>query len=262
MSAILMDGYLGYIQLTEKDYMLNEGITPQRVTTFVTKQINGIENKLKKFGVNVSQIKRKAKSMVPMLKREYEAGKSIDEVSKILMKAARQTVISYLTKAKHEIAEFGVSEKIILSLAGFIIILFINSFLLSFASAFLNPQLALNITAIVVAPMVEEAVKNYFIQMNMPWIGTSIVFGIEAIMYIMTLASKGLNIPKTVIVRLVSLLMHFTTTYIQKKVIESSKSEIDKSQKIFTAWIIGVGIHASWNIFATIMNDEISAWAS
>ena len=104
----------------------------------------------------------------------------------------------------------------------------------------------------VVAPMTEEALKNYFIQMKMPWMGVSIVIGLEADMYLTNMIRKGYNIPMAVLARVVALAIHFSTTFIQKKIIESGEDKYGDSDRAFIAWMVGVAIHASWNTFVTL----------
>jgi hypothetical protein len=60
------------------------------------------------------------------------------------------------------------------------------------------------------------------------------------------------------IVRLSSLLLHFTTTFIQKKIIE--KGEENKKDYLFTAWIAGVAVHSMWNILAAVYQENIAGW--
>ena len=253
----LLDNYLVEVQLNLNNLTLTESQIENlcesisfdklgKVNQFVTGRMEKI---LKSHKVNVSKIKTQSARLKNDLIKLYEDGKTPEQASKIMVKKASVIVKDAANKVIENAKDLDLSEKVMIGIIGFIIIIVINTAILGMLLRYAGIQAATYITTIIVAPMVEEATKAYFIDLGMPWVGTGIVFGIELGMYMFTLISLGANKVRALLVRLITLLVHFTTTFIQKKIVE--KNEDDETAKI-KAWAVGVGIHMSWNLFGMI----------
>jgi len=263
---ILINNYLGFLQsiershvITETDYLI-EIISKEKLTNLTKKQLEFIEKTLVKFKINISSLKSKAKQQAYKLKAEFDKGKTPEEVSDKMMQHVSKEVKYALKKSKDKIKELSTTKKIVFGIIAFLIIFYVNTIISQLLLLVVsNPTTVVSIIALVVAPLVEETAKSFFIKKDMPWIGTSVVFGLEAIHYIAQLIfSGGAAIAKMAVVRLAALLMHFSTTYIQKKIIE--KGEAEDKDRAFIAWTVGVGIHISWNAMALLINDKTTAW--
>lgn len=260
-NQILIDNYLGFLHSIERSYMINEQdyliemISKEKLVNLTQKQLKYIEKALIKMKVGVASVKAKAKSFSVKLKKDYDKGMSSDQASKQITSDAVSVVGKALYQVKDKVLEMSMGEKILVGICAFLIIIYINTVLGSIAVLTLGPEIGSTIISVIIAPMVEEAAKNFFIREKMPWVGTSIVFGAEALHYIYQLFHAGLGgLSKILILRLAAILMHFSTTYIQKKIIESGED------REFIAWIVGVGIHSSWNILGILLNQKIGAW--
>lgn len=263
--TLLLDNYLVDLQfpgfnLTESEIEhLCESVTPdklKKVNNFVTGKMETI---LKQHKVPVAKIKAQALLMKKDIVNSYKRGDSSEKVSKIISKKAIGLAKRAVDKAQRSFDEMEFGEKVLIGIIGFVVILIVNSIIGSVIMSLgsLGAIEAGKVTAIIVAPIVEEAAKAYFISQGMPWVGTGIVFGIEMGLYVLQLLAAGGKLVKVLILRITSLLMHFTTTYVQKTIVDKAK-EGEEDKAAFIAWVTGVGIHMAWNIFATVANPQIS----
>ena len=259
---ILIDNYLGYIQtyertqvIAELDYLV-EIIAIDKLKNLTQKQLKFAEKTLSKLKINVGALKVKGAAVGRRLKADFDKGKTPEQVSAQLTKQIAKDIKNSLKRSKEAIYKLSLGKKIAISIVALLIVFYVNTMLATLLTLVIsNPATVGKVVAIVIAPMVEEAAKNYFIQQGMPWTGTAIVFGIEAIQYILTLIFVGgAKLTKTILLRLTSLLMHFSSTFVQKKIIESGED------REFIAWTVGVGIHASWNALALFLDAKIIAW--
>ena len=157
----------------------------------------------------------------------------------------------------------------LISLGAFIVIIIAGSIIQGltvggFILAGATPMMFMVFNAVVVAPMLEEAVKNWFIQKNMPWVGTGVVFGIELVMYVFSIMAAGGSLPAALVARLAGLLMHFGTTAIQKYMMDKDKDKGydvmpgQQKQTVLLAWSTGVLIHATWNALAIMYSKDLN----
>jgi len=263
---ILINNYLGFLQSIEQSYVITETdylieiISKEKLTNLTKKQLEFVEKTFAKYKINISSLKSKAKQQAYKLKAEFDKGKTPEEVSNKLVLHVSKEVKNVLKKSKDKIKEISTTKKILISIIAFLIMVYVNTIISQLLLLVIsNPSTIISIIVLVVAPMIEEASKNFFIKKDMPWIGTSVVFGLEAVHYIAQLIfSGGAAIARMAVIRLVALLMHFSTTYVQKKIIE--KGEAEEKDRAFIAWTIGVGIHVSWNALALLINDKTTAW--
>ena len=93
----------------------------------------------------------------------------------------------------------------------------------------------------------------------MPWIGTGVTFGLEFIHYLGQALFGGASVViKYAIARLSPLLMHFATTYVQKKIIEKGEEKGEDAR--FKAWVVGVGIHSLYNLTAVLLRNNLDSF--
>jgi ABC-type iron transport system FetAB permease component len=261
-----LDQYLGYLNayentivMTEHEYIM-ELTSPEKLKELTQKQIHHIEKYLKKFKIGVEKLKSKAKQQGIQIKKEFDSGKTPEEAVKNLTKIAANDIGMALRASKDNIQKLSTEKKVAIAIGIFLLIFYFNTLLMVLLSSVItNPALITPIVSIIIAPMVEELAKNYFIKKEMPWVGTGVVFGLELVHYLMNVIFGGATvIAKFLVVRVATLLMHFTTTYVQKKIIE--KGEEQGKNTAFIAWVVGFGIHALWNTLALIYNQKISGW--
>jgi hypothetical protein len=244
--------------------LLMEKVDYEKSSKFVKDKMKHIETTLKKHGVSVSNLKAHAKGFAGKLETYHKKGLTPDQASKKmvgdLFKVAKDEIVK--VKKKFDVAAMAQegAKKVLISIAFYIIIVVVNTAIfIAMAKMGVNPFMLMPITAIVVAPMVEEAAKNYFIQKNMPWVGTGVVFGIEAVTYVFAMMSAGLSVPAAIITRVIALLMHFGTTAVQKAIMKQKDNMTpeEESKYMWAAWVAGVMIHASWNALALTYNQEL-----
>jgi hypothetical protein len=266
---IILENYLEFLHYVEQSDILTEqeieilveGISKEKIVNLTKKKLQIVEKLLKKMKINVGKLRGEAKKAGEKIQGEFKKGTKPEDVGKILTKHAIKNLKAHL----NQIEDMELGEKIALGFVGFLVVFYFNSVIMTALMMVLssNPELVMQITAVVVAPMIEEALKSYFINKNMPWTGTLIFSGFELIQYLIQGVFGGLKITKMLIIRLTSLLMHFSTTFIQKKIIETSKEhDIDEDKAAFIAWVTAVVIHASWNTLALYLNPSITAWAT
>jgi len=268
MTNTLVEQYLFMTQQIEQNVCLNEIeslIQELSLSDFsnYAKKFSLIEKALKQYGVSVEKLKLFSFKLKNKVEKMFDKGMTPEQASEQLVNALKDEAIATAKHLASKYNEETLPNKIYIALCMFITVLMINSIIGSILIPIAGDK-AFSILAVVVAPMVEEAAKNYFIAQGLPWVGTGIVFGLELLQYLLSLMMQGLKIGKIIILRIASLLMHFGTTFVQKKIIDSSDSdsEGDYNNKRFIAWTVGVGIHATWNLFAIIYNDQIIGWAS
>ncbi len=265
---IIVDSYLCYLQSMEKINILSEqehlleAISAEKLVSKTQAQMKQIEKFMNKYKVNVSAINSKAKSIgksiVPALKKAYKAGKKPEDFSKEFITKISKEINNLLKPLVDEVKKGTLTNKILWALGFCIMISFFNVLFGSIFVLLFDPVVAIIMTALVIAPFIEEAAKTFFIKAGMPWIGTGIVFGLELVQYVIQLIVSGGSLVKSLILRLCSLLMHFSTTFIQKKIIEKGKEKGEDRE--FIAWTVGVSIHILWNTLALIYNTNLSSW--
>lgn len=264
-----IEGYLEFLEFSRNNFILTEAeeqellefITMDKLKAFSQDKMKIIEKVLIKFKVNVSSIRSTAKSQAAQLKKEFDAGKSPEEISKQVSKQVGKAAAVEMKNLRKKAWDASIGQKIWFCVAMFFIIFYFNTLIgMLLASVLSNPVVINNIVAIVIGPMVEEAVKTYFIEQGIPWMGTGIVFGLELVHYVTNVMFGGITVvSKYLLARLTSLLMHFGTTWIQKKIIESGEAKGEDRR--FIAWVVAVGVHASWNALSIYyMNDKVTSW--
>jgi len=257
----LVDNYLYYLQndnlIIEQDIeMLCEKMDIRKITSSFNKLIKQtVEPTLKKFGINKNNIITEAKKTSSEIKAYYEKGLTPEKAAQQMKMKMASSVTKIFKHSVKKVKVMNMEEKAQLAIVSFIIILYIHS-IVGFLVGLFAPEIANAVVAIVLAPITEEAAKNYFVSVGMPWVGTGIVFGIEFLIYFIQLALAGIKVSRIIALRAAGLAMHFTNQAIQKKIIEMGDGDAR-----FAAWLAGYIIHVTWNIMSTIKNEQISAWA-
>ncbi len=271
-NIIILDGYLEALQIEDVQMLqeveiLVEKFSLGKATNLMKEAIPKARKILKGYGISGEAIEKKGKAAGAKLHTYFKQGKKPEDISKIIMKSAFKSLKAPITKIKTAIdmtgeEEMGPGKKIAVSVACFVLILFMNGFLTGIAITVFGPELGMLLLVVVMAPMVEEAFKNYFIQKGMPMLGTAVVFGLELVMYVMRMTAMGMSLPKLLIVRVITLGMHFATTMIQKYMMDKADpNDMEEMAKYaFAAWTAGVAVHITWNIFAVVYNNDITAW--
>ena len=277
-----------YIQeferLLEKDYNNMDAIVEQFLQEFkignmdkVTKAFSKNMIVAKKFlydhGITISQLNGYRDKAVKMIRDGYKSKKdpkvvTTNVLNKVVVVAIKKSIKGAKFK-EEETADPSILEKIVNSLALIVAIILIQGILTVIIggplSLILSPallsQVALIIVATVVAPITEEYAKRLAIQEKYPWVFTGIFSVVEGLGYVMILIQAGAKIPAVIIIRLASIMLHFTTTYIQKTLSDKVKAEeLDEKWDII-GYYVAVGVHATWNSLALIYNQKISTLA-
>lgn len=264
---ILLDSYLNLIQIESRmgvltEEQLLEFVITDKIVNSVKDKLNMIENILKKAKINTIELKSDANEYAKKLKKDFDAGKSPEEISKDVVNHSAKVLSAKLRASKDKILEMSTTKKVLIAFLIFLAIFYINTLIANLIFLVIsNPQVSALILSTIVAPMVEEAAKNYFIGKGMPWVGTGVVFGLEFLHYLTRVTVGGVSaILKFAIVRSITILMHFSTTYVQKKIIEKGEEKGEDAR--FKAWVVGVGIHSLYNLIAVLLNTKITAFVT
>ena len=152
----------------------------------------------------------------------------------------------------------SIAEKILIGLGMFSLCLFISASITTYLElhGFAQAQF---ISLIIVAPMVEEAVKLWavYAQKN-PYIVTGVFAGSEVYYVMLQYSALGFNIVRMIGIRIISVLMHMITLMIQKYF----KDKFSTVQMSLLGYIIAVLIHAAFNFFMLLSNTKLIAWLS
>ena len=149
---------------------------------------------------------------------------------------------------------------IIKSLKLFIWVLTINTLTNTVLVLLVGPKIGLFLTAVIVAPLVEEASKSISVKGKFEKEYYVIFNAFEASMYISSMTKMGYSLGKAVAIRIAPALMHGVNTIIHK-IFDSEKvrrkydigDDEDARNKATTAgYIITVLVHSTWNFVGSI----------
>jgi len=254
------------IQL-KKIQMLNEGELYDKITDFLSKKLslskiselskksNDLDRTLlkhaKNLGVDVESIKQYAKSLINKKdKNEKDIAKNLSIITK---KSAIFVAKKYGTTNKQDVLK---------AISIFVVMLFASIFLSMLLIPFAvigGATVAIGIKILLyvfLLPYVEEYAKQVGILSNVPYLYVSFFAIFEFLQYVTILPY---HLVGNIFLRLPALIMHFTTTFIQKKTIESGETEgKDLRAK---ALLIGLAIHAIYNSFGLYFEENIVAIA-
>ena len=252
--------YLNYLYVMENfqrdmqqlnEMTILQEITQGKINTTINRFTLG-EKILKKYGVTKDMIKKISSKYQKIVKKLYDDQKDPGDASKEFIKLVKKDVMSLYKIAKINFDKTSITKKILISLFAFIVILFINTISMGIIVGFGIPiAKAFAIIVVICGPAIEEAAKTYFINKSMPWVGTGVVFGMEFVIYAYKLLSIGMSLPAVLVGRIITLTMHFVTTYIQKQIIKDPENtDLSNKQRSFMAWIAGFIVHSTWNFIA------------
>lgn len=216
-------------------------------------------------GIDVNRLKTGAKSIALSVKNDFKSRKNANVISKNLALKTSSLIKKEMSRVRSKIysKDKSVSEKIFASIALLGALLLVALIVDILVSIFFGPTIGSLISALIAAPVLEEAAKQISITENYPWIYTSIFAGFEFIGYVVMLVLKGYRLGPVLIARGVGLILHFSTTYIQKYFAEkeqtkgpTSFSDYEKFDTI--GYYIGVGVHFTFNLLALIFNEKLT----
>lgn len=246
--------------------LLEEGFIQNKIDKLkdsYDKNIKIVKKILLDNGIDVSRIQNQGLLLGKTVKNDIKNREKPEVIQNKLIKGAAKIIKKEAISAKKSFEEKSLSEKIARSLFIFVIVLFLNTLFAGIFIGFLGAQVGIAVLAVVIAPLVEESAKRLSIIHDHPWIYTGIFAGLELLQYVISLISAGGLLVPVLIVRLIALLMHFSTTFIQKyfkeKGEEKNKQGMENNLEMI-GYFLAIGIHVTWNIIGLIMNKKIGAW--
>jgi tryptophan-rich sensory protein len=246
--------------------LLEEGFIQNKIDKLkdsYDKNIKIVKKILLDNGIDVSRIQNQGLLLGKTVKNDIKNREKPEVIQNKLIKGAAKIIKKEAISAKKSFEEKSLSEKIARSLFIFVIVLFLNTLFGGIFVGFLGAQVGMVVLAVVIAPLVEESAKRLSIIHDHPWIYTGIFAGLELLQYVISLISAGGLLVPVLIVRLLALLMHFSTTFIQKyfkeKGEEKNKQGMENNLEMI-GYFLAIGIHVTWNIIGLIMNKKIGAW--
>lgn len=246
--------------------LLEEGFNQNKIDKLkdsYDKNIKIVKKILLDNGIDVSRIQNQGLLLGKTVKNDIKNREKPEVIQNKLIKGAAKIIKKEAISAKKSFEEKSLSEKIARSLFIFVIVLFLNTLFGGIFIGFLGAQVGMAVLAVVIAPLVEESAKRLSIIHDHPWIYTGIFAGLELLQYVISLISAGGLLVPVLIVRLIALLMHFSTTFIQKyfkeKGEEKNKQGMENNLEMI-GYFLAIGIHVTWNIIGLIMNKKIGAW--
>jgi tryptophan-rich sensory protein len=246
--------------------LLEEGFNQNKIDKLkdsYDKNIKIVKKILLDNGIDVSRIQNQGLLLGKTVKNDIKNREKPEVIQNKLIKGAAKIIKKEAISAKKSFEEKSLSEKITRSLIIFVIVLFLNTLFGGIFIGFLGEQVGMAVLVVVIAPLVEESAKRLSIIHDHPWIYTGIFAGLELLQYVISLISAGGLLVPVLIVRLIALLMHFSTTFIQKyfkeKGEEKNKQGMENNLEMI-GYFLAIGIHVTWNIIGLIMNKKIGAW--
>lgn len=256
----LYDKFKGHIKTPEKQNKLVKSNTIDKLKKSYRVNIKLVKDYLLKQGVDVARIKKESVKVAHSVKQDFEKQKSPQIVQEKLFKGINTIVVSEIASIKSSFVEKTIGEKISASIIMFLIVLCINTIFLILLSSIFG-SLAYIIVVIIIAPIIEETAKRWAISQNHPWVYTGVFAGLELLQYVFSFLLSGANLIPTLIIRISALIMHFSTTAIQKYFYDKDVEENNLS-KDYTkvGYILAIFIHVTWNLIGTVFDKELSAF--
>jgi len=255
----MIDNYLLFIQefdydnFLEENEILLEKIDLTKLKSSFKKHLDIGEKILKKHKIPVNELKKTGKKIAKDIVAGYKKNIAPDKVAKKIQSEIVKKVRKVAPKES-----LSLPKKVVIALIAIMVVIMVQiSLMATIAMVFggilgMSPVIAGSISAIILAPVTEEALKAYFIEMKMPWVGTGLFAGQEALLYIFTMVMAGMSFPMALLIRGLAVAMHFLTTYIQTKIRTKFPMEEQKEKGKFLGFLAGVGLHATWNAIAVL----------
>lgn len=240
MNQILLETYLSCLN---EEFILQEMKFPSvsSLTDSYKKNIQVIDKVLEDHKITKAEIRSQAEKIASTIKAYSKQGLSSKELASRI-----QPLVSHSVKSK--ISDLTSSGNLPLEV--------IKSIGMTFAIALMNDvamivlgggPAAMIMTVSIFAPLAEELGKNIALRGKYPWVYTGVFSGIEAIMYIIRFS----KVPYIFLYRAMGIALHFTTTYVQKKVAEK---ELSTDSGLEKGYFAGVLIHSLYNSFWILLN--------
>jgi len=266
-----LDSYLCYLNdierinnLSQFEY-LSEAVIVDKLVSYVKATEAKISTTLVKYKIKASEVKKDGRELAKKynikIKKMHTQKISVEKAGELIGDDIKAAVKKRIEAAKVAWKGLDISKKIIIGIIMMVLVLLVNSLIIHTLIAHFPYMTAVRLGASIVAPLVEEASKTIFIHLKMPYVGTGIVYGLEMLMYAIKAVAMGVSLPRIIIVRIAGLTMHFLTTFIQKKIIETSKPDDairSKANKVIIAYMTGVLIHSMYNVL--VMTGPLSSY--
>jgi len=277
MSKYVKNGILTEAAITA----LTEAATSANFKKIAATHINNVRNieeTLSKHGVNVKQLKQEAKPMSKKILAEIKIAKGTDpksastKVMDMIEKEARVLQKKFEKQIKTPSTEGG--DTLAINLAKSLGLLLLATIIQQFCMGFVegifkgfqqergisineddNKLKSVMLVSIIVAPLTEEFAKRIAIKDDFGWTFGFVFTGVETAGAIhkgvTAFGVKGSkNISRLVFLRLLAVVMHFTTIFVQKLFGKDSKN----------GFYIAVLIHAVYNATAFLFGKQIAGF--
>ncbi len=261
MQNIILESYLN--SLNEEYFILNElklnDFTIDKIQKSFKHNLKTSEDFLKNRGINIDIIKNEAKKLKSSFIDMMDSNINPEDASKKISSELSNFIIDNIKKFNikpDEKQNPSLMKKLVLTYIILNIVVFLNTLFLTVMAEgfFIPPEKAFALTAIVFAPIIEETGKAIALRSNFPYLYTGIFSFFEGLQYVIMLAVKGANIPLSILMRAVTVLMHFSTTIIQKYFYDKFGSESNMTK---VSWVIAVLLHSGFNSLGLIYNNKI-----
>lgn len=266
----IIDNYLKI--LNENEIILQEGLLsslPSKIHKLISNyKLNMVlfEHHLNKYHINTKEIKKDSKVLANSVQRMMKKNDKVEKISNFIKDATINVVSKNLKQIKSDLEvsyKTGGLKAILSSIAIIICVVYINSIFAIIAIGFFGQQIGSILTCVICAPLIEEYAKRMSVTSNFPYIYTTIFATTELMQYTSGMISMGFNPVKSFILRLLSLMMHYSTTYVQnyyhkKSIIsqDNNKTEYEKDESL-KGYFMGVAIHSTWNVLTVIFNSSL-----
>lgn len=271
MNNLFLDEYLNILN----EDILNEGIFKDDAYKII-KLIQNYklnlffgEKFLKDAKIKIKNIKEDARNtgnfVIGMIKKK----RSNESISNFIKDKTIKVVSKNLKEISSEIKESYKSHgilNIILIIIVLITVIYLNTTFFIIISNFMSQQAAFTVTAIICAPIVEEYAKRFAILKGFPYLYTTIFGVTEMMQYVGGMLIAGYHPIKSLMIRIMTLAMHYSTTILQKYYHDKSiilkdenKDRYDQNESM-KGYIFSVAVHSMWNTMGTIFDKALQIW--
>lgn len=247
--SVITESYLTYLQfpfnidqLLKEIEMLDEGII-EKIETSFTKNKKYIKRFLKDQGININKATMGTSKYKQKITTAYKKGVSPEKVAKDIVRDLIKDIVKYVKEA-------SVPKKLFIATIFFLVVMQLESICLIFLSTFLGavgPEHVQRLLLIVIAPLIEEGVKAFGIAKKYPWIMTGVFAGLESVKNIFQLVMVGASPTRMILIRAITIVMHFSTMLIQKHFKEKDMALV--------GFIAAFLIHAIFNMLAIATSE-------
>jgi len=239
------------IQIPDKIKKIAANINVKKSTQEYKKYMTSRFSILKKVNVDINSLRKEAvgigKSLKNELESSYKKGEDPKKVAEKLKNKITGKVNNYVKSHLPEMEDdLTGGEKIGIGIALIIGTVMINTIFFTALSILFTPIIGLSLTAIFVAPVIEEGAKSIALQQGITygkqW--TFVFASAELVNYMINGAMAGMALVPLLIGRLIAVLFHLATVSVQ--------AEFVKKDKTFVGYVVGVLMHMAWNTMAVL----------